>query len=72
MQGRNPVADAQRDDEALTITDLISAYEKGVEELRLAGGGVNLEDRYRSPGFDVIQMGPGDEPVVGSSIFTLC
>jgi uncharacterized damage-inducible protein DinB len=33
MQGRNPVTDAQRDDNALSVADLILAYEKGVEEL---------------------------------------
>ena len=35
MQG-SAVANAQRDDGTLTVADLISAYEKGVDELRLA------------------------------------
>jgi len=44
MQTSTSVADAQRDDPALAVADLISAYENGVEELRLAvaswpGGG---------------------------------
>ena len=40
MQPPTTVADAQRDDPALTAADLISAYEKGVEELRLAVAGM--------------------------------
>ena len=42
MQG-SEVADAQRDDETLTVADLISAYEQGVEELRLAVAGMTVE-----------------------------
>jgi hypothetical protein len=49
MLGRNPVADAQRDDDALTTADLISAYEKGVEELRLAVAGVTVEQLRSRP-----------------------
>src|SRR3954454_24559761 len=40
MQASTTVADAQRDDDALTVADLISAYENGVEELRLAVAGM--------------------------------
>ena len=36
MPAPTTVADAQRDDPALAPADLISAYEQGVEELRLA------------------------------------
>ena len=36
MSAPTTVADAQRDDPALTPADLISAYEQGFEELRIA------------------------------------
>jgi uncharacterized damage-inducible protein DinB len=36
------VEDAQKDDDTLTVADLISAYEKGVEELRLAVAGMTV------------------------------
>ena len=39
MQESAMVAYAQRDDPTLTPADLISAYEQGVEELRLAVAG---------------------------------
>ena len=42
MQTPTTVANAQRDDAALTVADLISAYEKGVEELRLAVAGMTV------------------------------
>ena len=37
------VANAQRDDDTLTVADLISAYEQGIEELRLAVAGMTVE-----------------------------
>jgi hypothetical protein len=43
MQGRNPVTDAQKDDNAFTVPDMISAYEKGVEELRIAVAGMTVD-----------------------------
>src|SRR4051812_9396882 len=43
------VADAQRDDLALTPADLISAYEEGVEELRLAVAGMTVEQLRSRP-----------------------
>ena len=49
MQERNPFADAQRDDDARTTADLISAYEKGVEELRLAVAGITVEQLRSRP-----------------------
>jgi uncharacterized damage-inducible protein DinB len=49
MQGRNPVTDAQRGDDALTTANLISAYEKGVEELWLAVAGMTVEQQRSRP-----------------------
>ena len=49
MQPQTRIADAQRDDDALTTTDLISAYEKGVEELRLAVAGMTVEQLRSRP-----------------------
>ena len=46
---RSAVADAQRDDDTLTVADLISAYEKGVEELRLAVAGMTGEQLRSRP-----------------------
>ena len=43
------VEDAQRDDDTLTALDLISAYEKGVEELRLAVTGMTGEQLRSRP-----------------------
>ena len=43
MQASTTIADAQKDDAALTVADLISAYEKGVEELRVAVAGMTVE-----------------------------
>ena len=43
------VAEAQRDDPALTPADLISAYEQGVEELRLAVAGMTVEQLRSRP-----------------------
>ncbi len=43
MTAPTTVADAQRDDPALTPAELISAYEQGVEELRLAVAGMTVE-----------------------------
>jgi hypothetical protein len=34
MQEENSIAGAQSDDLSLTVADQISAYEKGIEELR--------------------------------------
>jgi uncharacterized damage-inducible protein DinB len=49
MQASTTVADAQRDDDALTVADLISAYEQGVEELRLAVAGMTGEQLRSRP-----------------------
>src|SRR5580704_1509221 len=43
------VEDAQRDDDAFSIADLISAYEKGVEELRVAVAGMTVEQLRSRP-----------------------
>lgn len=49
MQTPTTVADAQRDDDALTAADLISAYERGIEELRLAVAGMTFEQLRSRP-----------------------
>ena len=49
MTAPTTVADAQRDDPALTPADLISAYEMGVEELRLAVAGLTGEQLLSRP-----------------------
>ena len=49
MQASTLVADAQKDDDALTVADLISAYEKGVEELRIAVAGMTGEQLRLRP-----------------------
>src|SRR5438270_2810745 len=49
MQSPTTVADAQRDDPALTPADLISAYEQGVEELQLAVAGMTVEQLRSRP-----------------------
>jgi uncharacterized damage-inducible protein DinB len=49
MQASTAVADAQRDDDTLTVADLLSAYEKGVEELRLAVTGMTSEQLRSRP-----------------------
>jgi hypothetical protein len=49
MQESTIVAPAQRDDEAFTVTDLISAYEQGVEELRVAVAGMTGEQLRSRP-----------------------
>jgi uncharacterized damage-inducible protein DinB len=43
------VAEAQKDDEKITVTDLISAYEKGVEELQVAVAGMTGEQLRSRP-----------------------
>ena len=43
------VEHAQRDDDTLTVADLISAYERGVEELRLAVAGMTVEQLRSRP-----------------------
>jgi hypothetical protein len=43
------VAYAQRDDDTLTVADLISTYEKGVEELRVAVTGMTGEQLRSRP-----------------------
>jgi uncharacterized damage-inducible protein DinB len=48
-QAPTTVADAQRDDPALTPADLISAYEKGAEELRIAVAGMTGEQLRSRP-----------------------
>jgi len=49
MQAPTTVADAQRDDDALTVVDLISAYEMGIEELRIAVAGMTVEQLRSRP-----------------------
>jgi hypothetical protein len=49
MPAPTTVADAQRDNPALTPADLISVYEQGVEELRLAVGGMTVEHLRSRP-----------------------
>src|SRR4051794_29701669 len=49
MQSPTTVADAQRDDPALTPADLISAYEQGVQELQLAVAGMTVEQLRSRP-----------------------
>src|SRR6516162_7991533 len=49
MPAPTTLADAQRDDPALTPADLISAYEQGVEELRLAVAGMTVEQLRSRP-----------------------
>src|SRR5271154_7631949 len=43
------VEDAQRDDDTLTALGLISAYEKGIEELRLAVAEMTVEQLRSRP-----------------------
>ena len=49
MQDSTLVAHAQRDDDALSVADLISAYERGVEELRAAVAGLTGEQLRSRP-----------------------
>src|SRR5262249_51102637 len=49
MPAPTTVTDAQRDDPALTPADLISAYEQGIEELRLAVAGMTVEQLRSRP-----------------------
>jgi len=49
MPAPTTLADAQRDDPDLTPADLISAYEQGVEELRLAVVGMTGEQLRSRP-----------------------
>src|SRR5262245_15091048 len=49
MQAPTTVTDAQGDDPALTADDLISAYERGVEELQLAVAGLTGEQLRSRP-----------------------
>ena len=49
MQDSTMVAHAQRDDDALSVADLISAYEQGVEELRAAVAGLTGEQLRSRP-----------------------
>src|SRR5947209_8911200 len=49
MPAPTTVVAAQRDDPALTPADLISAYERGVEELRLAVAGMTVEQLRSRP-----------------------
>jgi len=46
MQQENAIAGAQKDDHSLTVADMISAYEKGIEELRVAVAGLS-DDQLR-------------------------
>src|SRR5450755_821155 len=47
MNEEKTVAGAQKDDHSFTVVDLISAYEKGIEELRVAVAGMTV-DQFRS------------------------
>ena len=49
MQASSTVAGAQRDDDALSVADLISAYETGIEELRVAVAGMTVEQLRSRP-----------------------
>ena len=49
MQDSTMVAHAQRDDDALSVADLISAYERGVAELRAAVAGLTGEQLRSRP-----------------------
>src|ERR1041384_1721685 len=49
MTAPTTLADAQRDDPGLTPADLISSYERGVEELRLAVAGMTIEPLRSRP-----------------------
>jgi uncharacterized damage-inducible protein DinB len=49
MQASTTVADGQRDDDTITGADLISAYENGIEELRLAVAGMTVEQLRSRP-----------------------
>jgi uncharacterized damage-inducible protein DinB len=49
MQASTTVADAQRDDHTIAVADLISAYEKGIEELRRAVAGMTVEQLRSRP-----------------------
>ena len=49
MTAPTSLADAQRDDPDFTPADLISAYEQGVEELRLAVAGMTVEQLRSRP-----------------------
>ena len=49
MPAPTTVPDAQRDDPTLTLADLLSAYEQGVEELRLAVAGITVEQLRSRP-----------------------
>ena len=49
MTAPKTLADAQRDDPDLTPADLISSYERGVEELRLAVAGMTVEQLRSRP-----------------------
>src|SRR5271165_727504 len=45
----NEVANAQRDDRSVPVADLISAYEKGIEELRAAVAGMTTAQLRSRP-----------------------
>jgi hypothetical protein len=49
MTAPTTLANAQRDDPDLTPADLISAYEQGVEDLRLAVVGMTVEQQRSRP-----------------------
>jgi len=49
MQASTTVADAQRDDDTITVADLISAYEKGIGDLRVAVAGMTGEQLRSRP-----------------------
>jgi hypothetical protein len=43
MHEAKTIAGAQSDDNTLTVADLISSYETGIEELRVAVAGMTVE-----------------------------
>ncbi len=49
MHEEKNIAGAQRDDYTLTVADLISSYEAGIEELRVALAGMTVEQLRSRP-----------------------
>jgi uncharacterized damage-inducible protein DinB len=49
MHEEKNIAGAQRDDNTLTVADLISSYEAGIEELRVALAGMTVEQLRSRP-----------------------
>src|SRR5579862_330191 len=49
MHKEKTIAGAQRDDHSFTVADLISSYERGIEELRVAVAGMTVEQLRSRP-----------------------